>query len=181
VGMVLCHLSGVLAQNFFVLGTKTFSEVGYLMFLVTWLGTPDCFRHLPHWPSRGLPEVAEAKPWPVAAQLALGGVGVEFLRGLLRFQPSERLSMEEAGEHPWLHPQRLALGGRPAAPTPWIPQGVMAQAGLTADGGRKGKRASEGPSASDGRAPKRVTSQGELRQWRQQQGKKAGLTADGQA
>ena len=122
------------------------------MFLVTWLGTPDCFGHLPHWPARGIPEVAEPQPWPGRAQQALGSRGVAFLRGLLRFRPSERLSLQEASEHPWLPPQRIRLGGRLSLATPFIPQGVMGEAsqepGLTSESKRK-----------------RVTSQGELGLW----------------
>ena len=109
------------------MGTRTGSQVSYLMFLVTWLGTPlaRCFEGLPHFQAR-LPQV-EAKPWPIQAQTALGTRGCAFLRGLLRFPPLER-SM--ALEHAWFNPERLVLGGRSAPPTEFLPEGIIAKPGL---------------------------------------------------
>ena len=159
-GMVLCYLSGVLVGDAIVISrTSTFSEVGYLMFLVTWLGTPDCFGHLPHWPARGIPEVTEAQPWPHRAQRALGTRGVAFLRGLLGFRPRERLSIPEAIDHPWLHPQRFRLGGRLAAATPFVPQGIM-----NVDEASQESVPQE-PDLTGQNKRKRITSQAELRTW----------------
>ena len=89
--MVLCFYARVCVCDALRMGTSTWNEVSYLTFLVTWLGTPParCFEGLPHWPER-LPQVAEAKPWPSQAQTALGTRGCAFLRGLLRFPPTQR-------------------------------------------------------------------------------------------
>ena len=98
-----------------------------MMFLVNWLGTPTGFEHLPHWPRRGRPEIAAAKPWPELALRALGPRGVDFLRRLLRYPPAERLTMDDAVRADYLFPERFPLGGRFAAPEPFLPQGVVPQ------------------------------------------------------
>jgi len=124
-GIVLCLTAGVLNPSPSSLGGN--SEVGYMMFLVNWLGTPTGFEHLPHWPRRGRPEIAAAKPWPELALRALGPRGVDFLRRLLRYPPAERLTMDDAVRADYLFPERFPLGGRFAAPEPFLPQGVLVQ------------------------------------------------------
>ena len=52
-GIVLCLTAGVRNPNLYSLGGN--SEVGYMIFLAQWLGTPTGFEHLPHWPKRGRP------------------------------------------------------------------------------------------------------------------------------
>ena len=128
-GMVLCFYARVCGCDALRMGTRTWNEVSYLTFLVTWLGTPParCFEGLPHWPGR-LPQVAEAKPWPSQAQTAFGTRGCAFLRGLLRFPPTER-SLDL--DHAWFHPERLVLGGRCAPPSGFLPEGVISKPGLT--------------------------------------------------
>ena len=124
-GIVLCLTAGVLNPNLCSLGGN--SEVGYMMFLVQWLGTPTGFEHLPHWPKRGRPNIAAAKPWPEPALRALGPRGVDFLGRLLRYSPAERLTMDDAVRADYLFPERFPLGGRFAAPEPFLPQGVVPQ------------------------------------------------------
>ena len=127
--MVLCFYARVCGCDALRMGTSTWNEVSYLTFLVTWLGTPPagCFEGLPHWPGR-LPQVAEAKPWPSQAQTALGTRGCAFLRGLLRFPPTER-SLDL--DHAWFHPERLVLGGRCAPSNGVLPEGVISKPCLT--------------------------------------------------
>ena len=130
-----------------------------MTFLVTWLGTPParCFEGLPHWPER-LPQVAEAKPWPSQAQTALGTRGCAFLRGLLRFPPTQRcLDLD----HAWFHPERLVLGGRCAPPSGFLPEGVISKPGLT------GGSPEEALATPRGRKRKGVaSSQAELKQFK---------------
>ena len=71
--------------------------------------------------------MAEAKPWPSKAQAALGTRGCAFLRGLLRFPPTER-SLDL--DHVWFHPERLVLGGRCAPSSGFLPDGGNLQARL---------------------------------------------------
>ena len=128
-GMVLCFYARVCGLDDSRMGTSTFNEVSYSTFLVTWLGTPPagCSDALPHWRGR-LPQVAEAKPWPSKAQAALGTRGCAFLRGLLRFPPTER-SLDL--DHAWFHPERLVLGGRCAPSSGFLPEGVISKPCLT--------------------------------------------------
>ena len=128
-GMVLCFYARVCVCDALRMGTSTWNEVSYLTFLVTWLGTPPagCFEGLPHWPGR-LPQVAEAKPWPSQAQTALGTRGCAFLRGLLRFPPTER-SLDL--DHAWFHPWRLVLGGRCVLSSGFLREGIISKPGLT--------------------------------------------------
>ena len=126
--MVLFFYARVCGCDALRMGTSTWYEVSYLTFLVTWLGTPPAgrFEGLPHWPGH-LPQVAEAKPWPSKAQAALGTRGCAFLRGLLRFPPTER-SLDL--DHVWFHPERLVLGGRCAPSSGFLPDGGNFQARL---------------------------------------------------
>ena len=128
-GMVLCFYARVCVCDALRMGTSTWNEVSYLTFLVTWLGTPPegCFDALPHWPGC-LPQVAEAKPWPSHAQTALGTRGCAFVRGLLRFPPTER-SLDL--DHAWFHPWRLVLGGRCVLPSGFLREGIISKPGLT--------------------------------------------------
>ena len=127
--MVLCFYARVCGCDALRMGTSTWNEVSYLTFLVTWLGTPPagCFEGLPHLPGR-LPQVAEARPWPSHAQTALGTRGCAFVRGLLRFPPTER-SLDL--DHVWFHPGRLVLSGRCAPSSGFLPEGVISKPCLT--------------------------------------------------
>lgn len=150
--MVLCFFARVCSFDALLMGTTTWSEVGYLTFLVTWLGTPPapCFEGLPHWPKR-LPQVKVAQPWPSQALTKLGTRGCAFLRGLLRFPPTER-SWDL--DHVWFHPERLVLAGRTAPWSDFLPEGVISQAGLT--GGREPGLTGVSPGQASATPGKRV-------------------------
>ena len=90
---------------------SSWSVITHLVALLRQLGTPEfaeC-REWPLWPKRI--GTFRRQPWPEGMRAVLGHCGVDLLDMLLAFRPGDRPSAKAVLYHPYMHPERLVLGG----------------------------------------------------------------------